>query len=70
MIILISIYINICNAQLGTLVTLTTEQKQEILDKHNDVRNEVASGTYVGVNGALPGATNMNELLWVWIKKK
>jgi len=44
---------------------LTTAQKQEILDMHNQVRNTVADGEYAGNNDVLlPSAQNMNELLW------
>ena len=59
-----SILINTCNAQ-GTSQSLTTAQKQLILNQHNAVRNNVAAGNFTGFSGNLPSATNMNELLWV-----
>ena len=57
--------IYVINAQ-SIVGVLTTAQKQYILDMHNDIRNTVADGNYAGNGGLnLPGARNMNELLWV-----
>ena len=49
---------------------LSTEQKQFILDIHNENRNAVANDSYFipGIGGSdFPEASNMNELLWVWL---
>ena len=51
--------------EFGLNVPLWPADRQYILDKHNEVRNQVAAGNYGGLNGNLPPATNMNELLWV-----
>ena len=51
----------------GIARVLGTNEKQFILDWHNDIRNTVADGNNdanVG-NGATAEARNMNELLWV-----
>ena len=61
---LITLLMKTSNAQ-GTVGSLTTAQKQTLLDMHNDVRNTVANGLYAGNSGNLPSARNMNELLWV-----
>ena len=52
--------------QTPTVGALTTGQKQQLLDMHNGIRDNVAGGTYAGNGGvALPSAANMNELIWV-----
>ena len=45
--------------------TLTIDQKQYLLDMHNNIRNVVAGGAYLD----LPSASNMNELLWVCLSE-
>ena len=60
LIILSLIYSTKAQAIVGVL---STTEKQQILNLHNDIRNVVANGNFI----ALPTATNMNELLWVWL---
>ena len=60
----ITLLMTTSNAQVVVGV-LTTAQKQTLLNMHNDARNTVANGDFVGNSGNLPSATNMNELLWV-----
>ena len=47
-----------------TAGSLTTAEKQHLLDMHNDLRNDVATGSFQGLT-YLPEARDMNELLWV-----
>lgn len=42
--------------------SLSTSQKQQMLDSHNAYRSQVALGT-TGASG-LPTAANMNQLVW------
>ncbi len=44
--------------------TLSTEDKQALLDAHNNYRSQTALGKIESANGLLPYATNMNALLW------
>ena len=43
---------------------MTDEQKQSIVDKHNELRRKVAKGQETqGSNGAQPAASNMKEMV-------
>ena len=53
-----------CNGKVCTW-GLTDEQKTQILDEHNKLRQRVARGEEtLGFPGPQPGASNMNELVW------
>ena len=44
---------------------MSSEAKQAILDKHNELRRRVAKGEETGgINGPQPGASNMKKLVW------
>ena len=44
---------------------ITEEQKQIILDKHNELRRKVAKGQETqGSNGPQPAASNMKEMVY------
>ena len=48
--------------------TLSTSDKQAILDLHNEARNNVSGGTFASIleqTGFLPPATDMEEVIWV-----
>ncbi|XP_028144858.1 venom allergen 3-like isoform X2 [Diabrotica virgifera virgifera] len=45
-------------------VSLSSDEKQYIVDLHNDIRNFVASGETKGKLGVLPPAANMMPLEW------
>ena len=49
-----------------TLLGLSKEDKQAILDLHNEARNNVSGGSFAStIDGMLPNATNMQEMIWV-----
>lgn len=44
---------------------MSSEAKQAILDKHNELRRRVAKGEETGgINAPQPGASNMRKLVW------
>ena len=44
---------------------MSSEAKQAMLDKHNELRRRVAKGEETGgMNGPQPGASNMKKLVW------
>jgi hypothetical protein len=51
-----------CNLWTGTV--LPDAEIQNIIQAHNDYRNEVALGKATGASGAIPNASNMRQVYW------
>ncbi|XP_040565553.2 venom allergen 5 [Lepeophtheirus salmonis] len=54
-----------CSSKICTYDITSEEDKQRIVDKHNDLRSNVALGNEKkGIGGPQPSAANMNRLKW------